>query len=140
MPESNSRRPIRYGKGKLSKSSGIISWEVRADGHPHYKSDDSITEKEREEEEEKYLISKEKKRQEEEARAKEKKRQEELLGPIATGPASLREKIRDVITKGPSTVKRIYFGKGKKNKTKRRRCKKRKTRRHKKTLRKSRRS
>ena len=128
MPESNIRRPIRYGKGKLSKSSGNISWEVRADGHPHYESDDSITEKEREEEEEKYLIS------------KEKKRQEELLGPIATGPASLREKIRDVITKGPSTVKRIYFGKGKKNKTKRRRCKKRKTRRHKKTLRKSRRS
>ena len=46
MPESNSRRPIRYGpSGSIAGPSGITGREVRAFGHPRYNDPDSVSAK-----------------------------------------------------------------------------------------------
>ena len=104
----------RYGTSTpIPGSSGMTARQVRAFGHPRYNDPDSVSAEQAESED-----------------MNDENRER--------GPATLREMVRDVVTKGPSTIKRMYYGRGKKKKT-RRTTKKRKTRRQKKT-RKSRRS
>ena len=113
--------PTRYGPSTpIPGSSGMTARQVRAFGHPRYNDPDSVSAEQAEREDMKAEM--------EDMNDENRER----------GPASLREMVRDVVTKGPSTIKRMYYGRGKKKKT-RRTNKKRKTRRHKKTARRSRR-
>ena len=144
--------PTRYGPSTpIAGSSGMTGREVRAFGHPRYNDPDSVSGEFVEVEEMNYENSIRDRENIENNRPPSRgpaslremnyensNRDRENNRPPSRGPASLREMVRDVVTKGPSTIKRMYYGRGKKKKT-RRTNKKRKTRRHKKT-RKSRRS
>lgn len=100
--------PTRYGPSiPFAGLSGISGREVRAFGHPRYNDPDSVSGEFVEVEEMNYEDS-------------NRDRENRVNNtPPSIGPASLREKVKDVITKGPSTVKKMYFGRGKKNKTRR---------------------
>lgn len=109
-------RPTRYGPSTpIAGSSGMTGREVRAFGHPRYNDPDSVSREQADIEDMNYENS-----------IRDRENIENNNRP-SRGPASLREMVR-----------RMYYGRGNKKKT-RRTTKKRKTRRHKKT-RKSRRS
>ena len=124
-------RETRYGPLNIHPN-GTTTREVRPYGHSKYNDEDTVTLDQANEEDANY------ENQNETTMHRINNMQSEI------GASSMREKVRDVLTKGVGSVKKLYFGKGKKktkkSKKTRRTNKKKGNKKHNKTTRKSRRS